>query len=164
MSSPGNAQINYGTDEWFSFIPDPGYHIDSVLVDYVKTDSLASYTVIGATSSQSISVYISQNYAVTFQVDMRPAIQRGIFVPSSDSIVLRGSIAPLQWGGTAFLMSDGDNDSIYTLTTDLYGLDSLHYKYVLIHRGLQMWERETPVNQNRIHVLTEIGDASGRYL
>ncbi|MFZ4622414.1 MAG: hypothetical protein ACOYNS_17760, partial [Bacteroidota bacterium] len=154
MSSPGTTQINYGTDQRFFFTPDPGYHIDSVLVDYVKTDSLASYTVINATSSKSIDVYFSPNYSVTFRVDMRPAIQHGKFVPSTDSVILRGSIAPLLWTGTSYLLTDGNNDSIYTLTTDLYAIDSLFYKYVLIHRGLEMWERETPVNQNRVYVLT----------
>ena len=53
-SSP--VTVNYGANQGFSFTPNTGYHVDSVLVDGVNQGSLPSYTFTNVTANHSIRV------------------------------------------------------------------------------------------------------------
>ena len=55
----GPVPVTYGADQAFTVAPAPGYHVDSVVVDGVKTDSAAGYTFFGVTSDHAISVTFS---------------------------------------------------------------------------------------------------------
>ncbi|MEY4902331.1 MAG: hypothetical protein RLZZ292_146 [Bacteroidota bacterium] len=63
---------------------------------------------------------------ITFNVDMRQSNVR------TTSIALRGSIAPLSWESDAILLTDNDNDGIFTAIVpfDTKKQNNLLYKYV----------------------------------
>ncbi|MDR3626599.1 MAG: T9SS type A sorting domain-containing protein [Ignavibacteriaceae bacterium] len=95
---------------------------------------------------------------VTFQVDMGLQITLGNFVPSTDSICVRGDfghyIDQSDWGGYYFLMTkSATNDSIFTFTVpfpDSVKGKVLNYKFVLTHAGSDKWENDP----NRIDSVT----------
>ncbi|MFA6468411.1 MAG: LamG-like jellyroll fold domain-containing protein, partial [Bacteroidota bacterium] len=60
--SPVSPTVNYGALQAFIFSPDPGYHVDSVLVDGVLTDSISSYTFTNVTGAHTVDAYFSINY------------------------------------------------------------------------------------------------------
>ena len=69
-----------------------------------------------------------EGYHLTFQVDMA-----GVELKDTDTVGLRGSIAPLSWTETD-LMEGPDENDIYTVTipfTDDDHNKSLHYKYIV---------------------------------
>ncbi|MCE1189988.1 MAG: T9SS type A sorting domain-containing protein [Ignavibacteria bacterium] len=62
--------------------------------------------------------------SVTFRVNMKVQIQKGLFNKSTDSIFARGSFQlpagdAMNWAGFTYKMEDGDNDSIYTVTASI---------------------------------------------
>ena len=61
ISPSGTVNVNYGSNQQFTFAPDVGYYVDSVLVDGVLVDSSSSYTFINVTSAHTIRV----KFAVT---------------------------------------------------------------------------------------------------
>ncbi|MFZ4619933.1 MAG: InlB B-repeat-containing protein, partial [Bacteroidota bacterium] len=66
ITPSGSISLFHGADTSFTFSPNSGYHLDSLVVDGVKVDSTVSYTFIGVTSSHSIIAYNSVNhYTVT---------------------------------------------------------------------------------------------------
>lgn len=54
-------------------------------------------------------------HTVTFAIDMRPAMEAGWFDPATDSVGIRGSVAPLSWGET-LAATDADGDGVYEAT------------------------------------------------
>ena len=79
--------------------------------------------------------------AITFQVDVRPAEQWGRFNPAAgDSLLVRGSVSSLGWLSNSDVLTDPNNDSIYTITKDLTVTGPLQYKYVVRHQGADFWE------------------------
>ena len=71
-------------------------------------------------------------HAVTFVLDMRPAIAAKEFDPARDKVGVRGGIAPLSWGETA-LAADPDGDGRYAVTVTFtrapYGGQPVAYKF-----------------------------------
>ncbi|MFI5252838.1 MAG: T9SS type A sorting domain-containing protein [Bacteroidota bacterium] len=59
----GNIWMTSGSDQSFTFVPNPGYQIDRVLVDGVAVDSSAGYTFTNVTTNHTISVTFG-NYQV----------------------------------------------------------------------------------------------------
>ncbi|MBI3194319.1 MAG: VCBS repeat-containing protein [Ignavibacteriae bacterium] len=53
------VSITYGANRQFTFTPNSGYHIDSVLVDGLRVDSLLSYTFSNVTTNHTITAYFS---------------------------------------------------------------------------------------------------------
>ncbi len=52
----GNINISYGSNRTFTFLPEPGYHVDSLFVDFVHVDSTTSYTFYNVNSYHAIHV------------------------------------------------------------------------------------------------------------
>jgi hypothetical protein len=61
ITPSGSVTVPYGYDTTFTWLPVTGYHLDSVLVDGVRTDSAASYTFTNVTVNHTITVYVSPN-------------------------------------------------------------------------------------------------------
>jgi parallel beta-helix repeat protein len=54
ISPSGTTMVNYGTNQRFTFAPDSGYRVDSVIVDSVKVDSTLGYTFTSVQSTHTI--------------------------------------------------------------------------------------------------------------
>lgn len=92
---------------------------------------------------------------VTMQVDMRSAIQSGLFNPVNDTLALRGSRAPLAWTGFNQILTDtwsGVTDSIYQVSFSTPDPGLLEYKFVIRHRGYDLWERAM-VNNRAVELM-----------
>ncbi|MBI3194141.1 MAG: T9SS type A sorting domain-containing protein, partial [Ignavibacteriae bacterium] len=77
ITPSGNVAVQYGSSQSFTTSSDEGYHLDSIVVDGVRTDSLVSYTFYNVTGVHSITAYFSINYyALTTQVTGGGAITR----------------------------------------------------------------------------------------
>ncbi len=97
--------------------------------------------------------------SVTFQCDMGSQVYRGFFTPGTDQLLVRGSFQEDagdpggNWQGSMFELTDGDADTVYTLTVDL-PTDSAgkmyEYKFVIAPDG---WEG----SPNRSFTLTAPG-------
>jgi uncharacterized repeat protein (TIGR02543 family) len=57
----GNINISYGSNRTFTFFPEPGYHVDSLFVDFVRVDSTQSYTFYNVNSNHAIHVTFGIN-------------------------------------------------------------------------------------------------------
>ena len=59
--------VNWGTNQTFSFTPDPGYHVDTVMVDGTLVDGApGSYTFTNVTDKHTIAVTFAINtYSLT---------------------------------------------------------------------------------------------------
>ncbi len=57
----GNVAVAYGTDQTFTFSPDPGYHIANVVVDGTSVGAVASYVFT--------TVTVNHNVSVSFEID-----------------------------------------------------------------------------------------------
>ncbi len=67
---------------------------------------------------------------VEFQCNMSIQAQLGNFVPGTDTVKLAGNFN--NWTPDADIMSDANNDSIYTVTIDTFAVgDMLQFKFVL---------------------------------
>lgn len=69
----------------------------------------------------------------TFQVDMNVQILTGAFDPMSDTVGVRGTPAPLDWG-TSIDMSDGNADGVYDVTVQFPMLNEatiVEHKFVI---------------------------------
>ncbi|HMD13110.1 MAG TPA: hypothetical protein VKI62_00650, partial [Bacteroidota bacterium] len=64
-STPVTA--NYGSNQHFTFIPNTGYHVDSVFVDGIQnTDSLSGFTFSNVTATHTIRITFAINhYTIT---------------------------------------------------------------------------------------------------
>ncbi|WP_430813529.1 alpha/beta hydrolase [Carboxylicivirga sp. RSCT41] len=71
----------------------------------------------------------NQTDTVSFQLDMREAIDKGWLNPAADKVGLRGDIHPLSWGET-YLCDGPSKSGIYTLTVPFdYVSDSVELNY-----------------------------------
>src|SRR3989442_2802037 len=66
ISPSGSVTLNYGASQAFSFTPNTGYHVDSVIVDGVSNPSASKYTFTNDTSNHTIHVTFAINrYTIT---------------------------------------------------------------------------------------------------
>lgn len=101
---------------------------------------------------------------VTMYVDMRSAIQSGLFNPAIDTLALRGSRAPLQWTGFNHILTDawfGSTDSIYQVSFSTADPGLIEYKFAIRHRGYDLWERASIYSGNRFADLPRGGVGYG---
>ncbi|MEK6649931.1 MAG: YCF48-related protein, partial [Bacteroidota bacterium] len=87
---------------------------------------------------------------VTMYVDMRSAMQSGLFNSAIDTLTLRGGTLPLQWTGFNHMMTDNVGsgiDSIYQVSFQMPDPGPLEYKFVIRHRGTDFWERAQTTNR-----------------
>ncbi len=93
-------------------------------------------------------------YDVTFNVDMRPAIDSGLYVIGTDTVVsitgtMTGWTEPI--AGPEYILEDADNDSIYTVTLTMEAGDH-EYKYF----KNESWDNgEWEGGDNRMITVTE---------
>lgn len=81
----------------------------------------------------------AQNAQVTFQVDLSDPIIKCRFDPATDAVELRGSMT--DWATNAVVMTDENNDRIYTATVELAKGSTHQYKYAINPgEGDDIWE------------------------
>ncbi len=61
ITPSGPVSVNYGTGRSFTVAPDPGFHLDSLLVDGVPVDSTSGFTFGSVTADHTISAFFSVN-------------------------------------------------------------------------------------------------------
>lgn len=86
INPSGVFDMTSGSSKSFTFTPDAGYHVDSVLVDGVKVDSTAGYTFNNVTASHTISVV----FAVNKYTIAASASANGVITPSGNVLVVHG--------------------------------------------------------------------------
>jgi hypothetical protein len=66
ISPSGTVNVNYGADTTFTFTPNTGYHVDSVIVDGLFVGSFVSYLFPNVTANHTIRVVFAINtYTLT---------------------------------------------------------------------------------------------------
>ncbi|MEK7263835.1 MAG: T9SS type A sorting domain-containing protein [Bacteroidota bacterium] len=60
ITPTGNQSVSYGSSKTFTYQPSSGYYVDSVVVDDVRVDSLASYTFTNVIANHTITVKFLQ--------------------------------------------------------------------------------------------------------
>jgi len=107
-------------------------------------ESIANRTIVFQQGDNTYNFYfdndsvITAQAQVTFNVNMRVAILKGKFVPSTDLLVIRGNFNG--WSGNADQLSDTDGDSVYSITKTFNIGDNLEFKFVISRSGTDFWE------------------------
>ena len=91
---------------------------------------------------------LSQEVTVTFSVNLG-----GL---PADSVSILGDNTPLFWEAGSTLLSDIDEDKIFTVDVTFAEVDNdtIHYKYARYHSSLGEWETET-LTENRYFVIDD---------
>jgi hypothetical protein len=79
ISHPGVNTVNSGSDMTFAITPNPGYHIDDVLVDGVSAGAVATYPFSNVTDNHTISATFAANSGITITASAGP---NGSITPS----------------------------------------------------------------------------------
>lgn len=82
ISPSGNVVVASGSNQTFSFAPNTGYHVASVLVDSVSQGPLSSYTFSSVAASHTISVTFAIN---TYTITTSPG-SNGTIAPASPTV------------------------------------------------------------------------------
>src|SRR5206468_3271908 len=78
ISPRDSVSVNSGSSQSFSITPNTGYHVDSVVVDGVHTDSIGSYTFSNVTSTHTIrAVFAINMYTITATAGENGSISPG---------------------------------------------------------------------------------------
>jgi hypothetical protein len=88
ISHPGVNTVNSGSDMTFAITPNPGYHIDDVLVDGVSAGAVATYPFSNVTDNHTISATFAANTGYTITAS---ASGNGTISPSGSVSVLAGA-------------------------------------------------------------------------
>jgi hypothetical protein len=109
ISPTPSAKVNYGSNQQFTYLPNTGYHFDSLQVDGVKnTDSTLSYTFKNVTTAHTIHAYYSIN---TYTI-IASAGPNGTITPSGTITVNYGSTQNfIIIGNTNYRVLDVEVDS-----------------------------------------------------
>ena len=83
----GSITINYGESQRFLITANTGYHLDTLLVDGVRVDSIASYTFYNVTTDHTIIA----KFTINTLVITATAGPNGSINPSGDIVVNYGS-------------------------------------------------------------------------
>ncbi len=137
IDPPGSVIIADGDDTTFTITPDPGYYIDSLIVDDISVDTASSYTFLNVIMNHSIRAVFTKNVNLTFQVNMKMMMRNSDFINSSgDQVAVRGEFN--NWGnapGKPDTLDDLNNDSIYTKTISIKENKSYQYKFWKTYRS-----------------------------
>ncbi len=87
ITPSGAVVVSSGTNQLFTFTPDPHYHVDSVFVDGVHVGAPASYEFTNVIADHSILV----KFAIDTYVITATAQANGAISPSGSVIVAHGS-------------------------------------------------------------------------
>jgi hypothetical protein len=100
---------------------------------------------------------LNAQHTVTLNVDMRPAIDSGLFNPAdtTNAVFIAGDFwnGVNQWNQPGsnldFQMTDADGDTIYSITLDTVA-DNIAFKFFLVFDGNASWDNgEWPGDPNR---------------
>ncbi len=143
IAPSGDVTVNHGNNQQFIITPNPGFFVDSLMVDGVKTDSTTSYTFMNVTANHTIRAVFAYKVNVTFRVNMKAQMKMDRFKPElGDYVTVRGSLN--NWGnppnGNLDTLKDADNDSIYTKTIAIKAEQTIYFKYWKSPRGGLQWE------------------------
>ncbi len=121
----GVATIDLANGDYTAITTLTGYEADTT--DFTVADSAMTVDVI------LVPEAVTPN-TLTFNVDMRPAIDSGLFDISTDTVFVTGSFIGWNEPGTNVanqMMTDADGDTIYTMTFTLDSLGHYEYKYFI---------------------------------
>ena len=114
ITPSGTVNVNYGANQQFTISPATGYHVDSVIVDGAKVDSVTGYTFIGITAAHTIrAVFRINGYTI-----VASAGAGGLITPSGNVNVSYGS-------NQQFLITPNTGYHVDTVLVDGAKVDSL---------------------------------------
>jgi len=135
VAPSGAVSVVQHGNQTFTFTPDAGYYVDTILVDNTYAGDSSSYTFTNVTSNHTISVTFAHNVNVTFQVDMALMIRLGKFAVGTDTVSVNGTFNG--YAPKVDLLTDPNNDSVYTLTKSIRANSHIEYKF---------WKSRGPLN------------------
>jgi hypothetical protein len=113
ITPAGSITVNYGGNQAFAIAPEPGYHVDSLLIDNVRVDSTTGYTFQNVTADHSIRAVFGINwYSITAS-----AGPNGSIAPGGNVLVSYG-------GNQAFAVSPSTGYHVDSLLVDGVPVDS----------------------------------------
>ena len=68
ITPSGVDTLNYGANQTFTFTPNTGYYVDSLIIDGVRQTSASSYTFTNVTTNHTIRVTFSNQYTLTIVI------------------------------------------------------------------------------------------------
>ncbi|MFN0158583.1 MAG: InlB B-repeat-containing protein, partial [Bacteroidota bacterium] len=104
IAPSGSVGVTSGANQLFAITPNPGYHIDSVVVDGVDQGTIANYTFTNVLANHTIAAYFSIN-VYTIVASAGP----------------NGSIAP----SGSIMVNYGSNQSFAVTPDPTYHIDSV---------------------------------------
>jgi hypothetical protein len=100
--------VDYGSSQRYWFLPATGYHVDSVVVDGARTDSVAGYTFANIMSDHSIQAYFGVNqYTIVASAGLHGAILPAGAIPVAYGSSILFSMMPDSGYGIDSLVVDG---------------------------------------------------------
>jgi hypothetical protein len=123
ISPSGTVIVNYNTNRHFTVTPNTGYHVDSLIVDGIKTDSTTSYTFTNVNANHTIrSVFAINQYAITAIAGAHGTIFPG------------GTVSVMYGGSQAFSITPMTGYHVDTLLVDGVRSDSTTgYTFLNVH-------------------------------
>jgi fibronectin type 3 domain-containing protein len=129
ITPPGTTYVPYNDSLHFTALPDPGYHIDSLIVDGSNVGAVASFTLTNIVLPHTVNAYYSvDQYTIT------PFAVNGVTLPS-----------------TSFVRNYGDTAGVSFFANANHHLDSLILDGVSVQDSLT---RYTFAGLNSSHSLT----------
>jgi hypothetical protein len=94
ISPSGDLVVSYGTDTTYSFAPNPGYHVDSLLVDGALQPAAPSYTFTHISSNHTIHAAFAIDFTKfvlyqSFPNPFNPFTTIEFHVPTSAFVTLK---------------------------------------------------------------------------
>jgi hypothetical protein len=118
ISPSGAVPAGYGSSPAFTVSPDPGYHIDSVVVDGVDQGPLTSFTFTNVTAGHTIAAYFSiDTYTITASITGNGSINPSGVVTAAWGTDTTFTVAPAANHHVDSLVVDGVNLGPVTVHT-----------------------------------------------
>jgi uncharacterized protein (DUF2141 family) len=152
ISPSGNISVNSGNDKTFTFTPNQGYEIKSVLIDGNSVESTSSYTFDNVTANHSIHVSFQLTTQSTYTI-VASAAQNGSINPAGNVSVNQGNdktftITPNSGYKIANLLVDGASVNPADSFT-FYNVDSDHVIAVTFEEVTESEEWQTEIKLSR---------------
>lgn len=160
ITPSGASNYSYGTSQKYVFTPNPGYYLDSVMVDGNKVDSMTSYTFSNIISNHSLKVTFKEKYnyqllnsntpqSISFQAFARDQIGGTL---SNKTIQVKFS-----------LFTDSINGSVVYAESQSLSTNSMGLFTAEIGNGTKLYGSWNSINwaQNKKYLKTEINIGNG---
>lgn len=145
ITPSGSVVVTSGHDTTFTFAPDAGYFVDSIIVDNLFAGDSSSYTFHNVTINHTIRVTFNHRVNVTFQVNLAQKIREAAFFPDSDQVTVRGTFN--DWGNSTNnpdTLHAAPGDSVYRLVKPLAAGVGIEYKFWKSDRAGMGYENDIP--------------------